>query len=740
MANENKNIKELVSDDDDPTAEFEIPSFQSPVDDEGVVADLESDSHTCGLRDADDADLLSAQSIPELQSDLKSRTRTIGQLQYDIQQLRSKWLGLEAEISAREEIVSNLLSENGELTKKIARKEKLLKKRSASIKALKSEIRQREEDRALLEEQLATQAQTDEENTQSRETAVRELEDARGEIETAETALADAEKQLQQRELEHEQLEQQLNEQQAISTEQSAALEDAQVEIETAQTALADAEKQLQQREQAFEKLEQQLDEEQALGAEQAAALEDARGELEAVNTALADTEKRLEQRDRAYGQLEQQLDEQQTISAEQAAALENAQRELEGTRKELHAATVEEHTLNREINERDLIESTLEQEIVALKEQVGSLNSTEAELAADLHDARQEAAQLRLELETTLRQTTAEIAQTKKTTSSVVKEMQAKLAKTEQYADSLRFKLEDSNNVLADAGTESDNLRKEVASLAAKNAQLGAELDSARAANEEFLVSMEQLGADHEQELRTLRFELTEAQDSIAETGDINTQLASDLVSARSFKEELERMLLRTEEEAQERISDLEKKVQQLSGTAEEYEQKLDTKNTAINVLLVELTKKSEQLDSISEIEEVIQEIDDRMSERFDEHETNAAEQQDSAPVAADRDRTTRVLVGNIGKQELRFPLFKNRLTIGRTADNDIQLNASYISRRHAVVLTEGDATRVIDWGSKNGVYVNTERVKERFLSNGDIVAIGNAKFRYEERPKRDS
>ncbi|MBT8068299.1 MAG: FHA domain-containing protein [Gammaproteobacteria bacterium] len=740
MANENKNIKELVSDDDDPTAEFEIPSFQSPVDDEGVVADLESDSHTCGLRDADDADLLSAQSIPELQSDLKSRTRTIGQLQYDIQQLRSKWLGLEAEISAREEIVSNLLNENGELTKKIARKEKLLKKRSASIKALKSEIRQREEDRALLEEQLATQAETDEENTQSRETAVRELEDARGEIETAETALADAEKQLQQREQAYEKLEQQLNEQQAISTEQSAALEVAQVEIETAQTALADAEKQLQQREQAYEKLEQRLDEEQALGAEQGAALEDARGELEAVNTALADTEKRLEQRDRAYDQLEQQLDEQRTISAEQAAALENAQRELEGTRKELHAATVEEHTLNKEINERDLIESTLEQEIVALKEQVGSLNSTEAELAADLHDARQEAAQLRLELETTLRQTTAEIAQTKKTTSSVVKEMQAKLAKTEQYADSLRFKLEDSNNVLADAGTESDNLRKEVASLAAKNAQLGAELDSARAANEEFLVSMEQLAADHEQELRTLRFELTEAQDSIAQTGDINTQLASDLVSARSFKEELERMLLRTEEEAQERISDLEKKVQQLSGTAEEYEQKLDTKNTAINVLLVELTKKSEQLESISEIEEVIQEIDDRMSERFDEHETNAAEQHDSTPVAADRDRTTRVLVGNIGEQELRFPLFKNRLTIGRTADNDIQLNASYISRRHAVVLTEGDATRVIDWGSKNGVYVNTERVKERFLSNGDIVAIGNAKFRYEERPKRDS
>lgn len=691
MANENKNINELVSDDDDPTAELEIPNFQSSAGSEDLHAERESDSHTCGLNEPEDRDNSRALSIPELQSDLKSRTRTISQLQFDIQQLRSKWLGLETEISAREEIVSNLLKENDKLTKRLSRKENLLKKRGASIKALKAEIRQREEEKALLDDQLATQALADEENTRSRDTAVRELEDACR-------------------------------------------------DIETARAAIADAEKQLQQRDQEYGQLERQLDEQQTIGAEQAAALEDARGEIEAVKTALADTEKRLQQRDQEYGQLERQLDEQQTISAEQAAALENAHFELEGTRQELHSATVEEHNLNQEINERDLIESTLEQEIALLKEQVGSLNSTEAELAADLHAARREAAQLSLELETTLRQSAAEIEQTKKTTSSVVKEMHAKLAKTEEYADSLRFKLEDSNDILTGTGKETDTLRKEVASLAVRNAELDAELNSAKAANEEVLVSMDQLVADHEQELRTLRFELTEAQDSIAQTGDINSQLTSDLVSARSFKEELERMLLRTEEEAQQRITDLEEKVKQLSGTAEEFEQKLDTKNTAINVLLGELAKKSEQLESIGEIEEVIQEIDDRMSERFDEKNTESSEQHDIAPVATDRDRITRVLVGSIGEQELRFPLFKKRLTIGRTADNDIQLKPAYISRRHAVVLTEGDSTRVIDWGSKNGVFVNSERVKERFLSNGDIVAVGNAKFRYEERPKRES
>ena len=126
-------------------------------------------------------------------------------------------------------------------------------------------------------------------------------------------------------------------------------------------------------------------------------------------------------------------------------------------------------------------------------------------------------------------------------------------------------------------------------------------------------------------------------------------------------------------------------------------------------------------------------------MSDRIDDVCVGEQPEKGTRQVGKDRDKVTRVLIGSIGDQILRFPLFKDRLTIGRTEDNDIQLKLSYISRRHAVVMTEGDSTRVIDWGSKNGVYVNSKRVKEHFLSNGDIVAVGNAKFRYEERRKRE-
>jgi pSer/pThr/pTyr-binding forkhead associated (FHA) protein len=102
------------------------------------------------------------------------------------------------------------------------------------------------------------------------------------------------------------------------------------------------------------------------------------------------------------------------------------------------------------------------------------------------------------------------------------------------------------------------------------------------------------------------------------------------------------------------------------------------------------------------------------------------------------ERERITRLLVGKIDGQKLRFPLFKNRLTIGRTGHNDIQLKAAFISRRHAVIVSDDANTRIVDWGSKNGVFVNASRIKEQILRNGDIVTIGTADFKFEERRKR--
>jgi chromosome segregation ATPase len=306
-------------------------------------------------------------------------------------------------------------------------------------------------------------------------------------------------------------------------------------------------------------------------------------------------------------------------------------------------------------------------------------------------------------------------------------------LTRSEAYADSLRRRLQDVLTANEDLEKERTRLQTMLQDQAEQNRELADELEAANLGKAELDNRLATIADEHAEEIRILRFELGEAQETVSQTEDITYQLASDLVDTRGFNQELERMLNESDEESRIRIEELEAQLAKIKLTTRDLEEDLESRNDAINLLLKELAQKSEQLESIGEIGDAISDIDERISERFDE------EDEDSNGAEKPHDRVTRVLVGKIGEQLLRFPLFKDRLTIGRTSDNDIQLNAGYISRRHAVVQADADATRVIDWGSKNGVYVNSKQVTEHFLKNGDIVTIGNAHFRYEERPKRD-
>jgi len=77
-------------------------------------------------------------------------------------------------------------------------------------------------------------------------------------------------------------------------------------------------------------------------------------------------------------------------------------------------------------------------------------------------------------------------------------------------------------------------------------------------------------------------------------------------------------------------------------------------------------------------------------------------------------------------------YVLAKPRLTIGRTADNDVQIRQSWISRCHAILRLEAGVFTVEDAVSSNGVFVNNRRVRSARLSDGDLVAFGKARFLY--------
>ncbi|HUG72155.1 MAG TPA: FHA domain-containing protein [Steroidobacteraceae bacterium] len=73
-------------------------------------------------------------------------------------------------------------------------------------------------------------------------------------------------------------------------------------------------------------------------------------------------------------------------------------------------------------------------------------------------------------------------------------------------------------------------------------------------------------------------------------------------------------------------------------------------------------------------------------------------------------------------------------RTTIGRTPDNDIQIVATFISRNHAVMLGSAEHCILEDLNSTNGVAVNGRRVTRHALHDGDIVTIGQTRFRYRQ------
>jgi hypothetical protein len=62
----------------------------------------------------------------------------------------------------------------------------------------------------------------------------------------------------------------------------------------------------------------------------------------------------------------------------------------------------------------------------------------------------------------------------------------------------------------------------------------------------------------------------------------------------------------------------------------------------------------------------------------------------------------------------------------IGRSLAAHVRFDDPTVSRRHAVVHSEGDRTRLLDDRSLNGVFVNGERCEWHELADGDEIMIG--------------
>ena len=90
------------------------------------------------------------------------------------------------------------------------------------------------------------------------------------------------------------------------------------------------------------------------------------------------------------------------------------------------------------------------------------------------------------------------------------------------------------------------------------------------------------------------------------------------------------------------------------------------------------------------------------------------------------------RILVGFNGQTIAERELTPGRFIIGRTPDNDLQIDSKYISRHHAQIITSASTSVLEDLNSTNGIYVRAKRVRRRMLNDGDVVQVGQHEIMY--------
>ena len=95
------------------------------------------------------------------------------------------------------------------------------------------------------------------------------------------------------------------------------------------------------------------------------------------------------------------------------------------------------------------------------------------------------------------------------------------------------------------------------------------------------------------------------------------------------------------------------------------------------------------------------------------------------SQPVAPEQPLAKLIVVAE-GNTVGELPLRMGRTIIGRTPDNDLQIDSRFVSRHHCQVITKANSCIVEDLNSTNGITVKSKRVRRHNLNDGDVITIG--------------
>jgi chromosome segregation ATPase len=566
---------------------------------------------------------------------------------------------------------------------------------------------------------------------------------------------------------------------------QLSRLED---DLRSLSNTLRDVEERLNLKGERLSQIERELESERASRAAADQRAENLNRELAATQTALSIAQSRI-------GELTNHVETKETVTRAQNArileleahvaaagrTLDQAQRlhrEME-TRIAAYLETLQTHETRRgifetllrgldsEVDERDVRVAQLERELaknferaneldaelIGRIKRIGALEAEVNKLATALTGANQEL-EIKERTHDELRKQVSMLTSEGATRAERIRAFEADVAsRTQEHGAALRAVAEAQREIEIAKAAQ----RERIEALEAEHAAVRTELQARLAATQKELETrLASTQADLDSRLASTQAELTSR--------------TAALQAAEAHQNELQLRVMRAEArvlENESQVGDQQETIARLHAELRATREKLETSDgdvraaeELLNRIEGDLRAKTAKLDEVlktqeewrSTVEAARQALDERDSaiRRLENEAANSAALLDdiqhsikrldapavngSAANANDLalpEGATRLLIRTDGDSEVVHVLGR-KTTVGRTPDNDLQIDTKFISRHHAVILAAPAHTIIEDLNSTNGVMVNGRRIRRQPLKDGDMVAIGKTQFRF--------
>jgi pSer/pThr/pTyr-binding forkhead associated (FHA) protein/archaellum component FlaC len=382
-------------------------------------------------------------------------------------------------------------------------------------------------------------------------------------------------------------------------------------------------------------------------------------------------------------------------------------------------------------VREQDTELAERAQRLAVLEQQVTAFGAAIAERDTQLRDARRESQGLH-----------ASVARLQSQLEASAERVRALGAVSAQHTSSESQRKSELSRLLAervDLTAAVEAARATASAAAASAIEHEAALTQRRARDAELeasLVAERKRAAELDAELTTVRGEMEDWANAVKSAH----QERAALQTAQARVKELERRdfehaaeLLKVQAHSEGSPSRLRELEQDLVA-AEEVVNRLESEARTRNARIEELEKAAQQLRA------TLEEAARMTPAGTDQPAAQGARREDEVErtVSPAPDGATRLLIRTDHGREVVYVLGR-KTSVGRTPDNDLQIDAKFISRHHAVILAGPTQTIIEDLNSTNGVQVNGRRVTRQPLQDGDSVFIGRQQYRFAVRKSND-